>query len=52
MYIAETSEPRGQISPRQQNRETVNTKLASLNCHRELKPKPKAKTTLQWCKNC
>ena len=30
MYIAETSEPGGQISPRPQNREIVNTKLASL----------------------
>ena len=38
MYIAETSEPGGQISPRPQNREIVNTKLASLN---ELQPKPK-----------
>ena len=35
MYIAETSEPGGQISPRPQNREIVNTKLASLNSHRE-----------------
>ena len=52
MYIAETSEPGGQISPRPQNREIVNTKLASLNCHRELQPKPKTKTTVQWCKNC
>ena len=52
MYLAETSEPGGQISPRPQNREIVNTKLASLNCHRELQPKPKTKTTVQWCKNC
>ena len=35
MYIAEISEPGGQISPRPQNREIVNTKLASLNSHRE-----------------
>ena len=43
MYIAETSEPGGQISPRPQNREIVNTKLASLNCHHDLKPNQKPK---------